>query len=188
MHRKLFRNIWTNMLIYFQTLFSLLRDRHCGVGLSSFSWGGLWELLTCCPQFCGNQTHRRSHCLHSWDPAGHLCFINPCNFKTLDRFKHSWLATAPAIWNKLPTDIILWGEAYGWHTLLQEAQCCICNWHLWTLCCNYEVYYNKKWDAIIVRRKFTILWSDGKHWRCSSTPACFSCVPVKIVYVHIIVV
>ena len=55
-----------------------------------------------CPQFCGNQTLLRSHLLYSWDPAEHLGFVNPCNFRTLDRFKHSWLATAADIWNGLP--------------------------------------------------------------------------------------
>ena len=65
------------------------------------------NLPTYCPQFCGNQTHHWSHRLHSWDPAGHLRFINPCDFKTLDRFKCSWLATAPAIWNRLPAEILL---------------------------------------------------------------------------------
>ena len=70
---------------------------------------GRGNLLTYCPQFCGNQTHRWSHCCHSWDPAGHLRFINPCNFSTLDRLKQSWLATTPATWNRFPADIILWG-------------------------------------------------------------------------------
>ena len=36
--------------------------------------------------------------------------IDSCNFKTLDRLKRSWLATAPAVWNRLPADIILRGE------------------------------------------------------------------------------
>ena len=100
---------------------------------------GHGNLLTYCPQFCGNHTHRWSHRLHSWDPVGHLRFINPCNFKTQDRLKRSWLVIAPAIWNRLPTGIILWGEAYGWRTILQEAQRCIGHF-----CCNYEVYYSKK--------------------------------------------
>ena len=68
---------------------------------------GHGNLLTYCPQFCGDQTHRWSLCLHSWDSAGHLRFIDPCNFKTLDRLKYSWLATAPIIWSRLPADIIL---------------------------------------------------------------------------------
>ena len=55
----------------------------------------------------GNQTLRQSHRLYSWDPAEHLRFVNPCNFRTLDRFKRSWLATAAGIWNGLPADLIL---------------------------------------------------------------------------------
>ena len=61
------------------------------------------NMLNYCLQFCGNQT-----------PAGHLRFIDSCNFKTMDRLKHSWLATAPAIWNRLPGDIILQGQTYIW--------------------------------------------------------------------------
>ena len=53
---------------------------------------GCRNLLNYCTQFCGNQTHRRSHRLHSWDPAGHLRLIDSCNFKTLDRLKHTQLA------------------------------------------------------------------------------------------------
>ena len=34
-----------------------------------------------------------------------------CNFKTLDRFKLSWLATAADIWNGLPANLILQGLA-----------------------------------------------------------------------------
>ena len=95
------------------------------VGLSSLSQRGPWELADLyCPQFCGNQTHCCSHRLHSWDPAGPSRFINLCDFKTLDRFKRSWLATAPAIWNRLPAKIILQRVTYGWHTILQKAQHC----------------------------------------------------------------
>ena len=87
---------------------------------------GRGNLQTYCPQFCGNQTLRRSHRLHSWDPAEHLCFVNPCNFRTLYRFKRSWLATAVDIWNGLPADLILQGEACGWRTILKDVQRCIC--------------------------------------------------------------
>ena len=34
-----------------------------------------------------------------------------CNFKTLDRFKLSWLCTAADIWNGLPVNLILQGLA-----------------------------------------------------------------------------
>ena len=91
-----------------------------------FAIGGHGNLQTYCPKFCGNQTHRRSHRLYSWDPAEHLHSVNPCNFRTLDRFKHSWLATAADIWNGLPADMIVQGEASGWRTILKDVQCCIC--------------------------------------------------------------
>ena len=68
-------------------------------------------LQTCCPQLHGNQTLHRSHRLYSWDPTEHLHFVNPCNFRTLDKFKHSWLAIAAGIWNELSADVILQGEA-----------------------------------------------------------------------------
>ena len=84
---------------------------------------GTYRLIA---QFCGNQILCRSHRLYSWDPAEHLRFVNPCNFRTLDRFKHSWLATAAAIWNGLPADLILQGEVCGWRTILTDVQCCIC--------------------------------------------------------------
>jgi len=83
---------------------------------------GQGNLYTYCPQLCGTPTHRRSHRLHSWDPAEHLRFVNLCNFKTLDRFKHSWLATATDNWNGLPADMILRGEVSGWHTVLKDIQ------------------------------------------------------------------
>ena len=83
---------------------------------------GRGNLQTYYPQFCGNQTLRRSHRLYSWDPAEYLRFFNPCNFRILDRFKHRWLATAVDIWNGLPADVILQGEASGWCTILTQWQ------------------------------------------------------------------
>ena len=75
---------------------------------------GRGNLQTYCPQFCDvNQLSRKSHQLHSWDPAEHLRFINPCNFKTLDRFRRSWLTLAVTTWNDLPADVILQGETLG---------------------------------------------------------------------------
>jgi len=88
---------------------------------------GRGNLSTYCPQLCGTPILRRSHQLHSYDPAEHLHLVNLCNFKTLDRFKRSWLATATDIWNGLPADIILWGEVSGWHTVLKDIQRYISN-------------------------------------------------------------
>ena len=52
--------------------------------------------------------------------------VNPCNFRTLDRFKCNWLATATDNWNGLPADLILQGEACGWRTIFKNVQRCIC--------------------------------------------------------------
>ena len=60
--------------------------------------------------------------IHAWDPEEHFCFINLCNFRTLDRFRHSWQASAVNLWNTLPADILLGGDNYGWHTTLKQAQ------------------------------------------------------------------
>ena len=56
-----------------------------------------------------------------------ICFVNPCNFRILDRFKCmcSWLSTAVDIWNGLPADLILQGEVSGWCTILKDVQCCV---------------------------------------------------------------
>ena len=104
------------------------------------------NLQTYCPQFYGNQTLCWSHRLYLWDPAEHLRFVNPCNFRTLDRFKCSWLAIAADIWNGLPADLILQGEACGWRTILKDVQHCT---YMHLICtavciCMYEVYYSKK--------------------------------------------
>ena len=41
-----------------------------------------------------NLVYHRSNHLHTWDPAEHLSFVNPYKFRTLAKFKHSWLASA----------------------------------------------------------------------------------------------
>ena len=56
------------------------------------------------------------------DPAEHLCLANTCDFRTLERFKRSWLATAADIRNDLPGDMILQGGALGWCTVLKDIQ------------------------------------------------------------------
>ena len=70
-------------------------------------------------------------------------FGNPCNFRTLGRFKCSLLATD--IWNGLPADEILQAEAFGWCTTLKDVRCCKCTWLVQLYCSYvYEVYYSKK--------------------------------------------
>ena len=79
---------------------------------------GRGNLQTSCPRFRGvNPICCRSYRLHTWDPAEHLCFVNPCNFKTLAKFQCSWLVSAVTIWEDLPADPILQGEPFGWHTI-----------------------------------------------------------------------
>ena len=93
---------------------------------------GCGILQTYCPQFCGNQSHCRSHHLYCWNPTEHLCSVNPPIISEhWTDSKHSWLAIATAadIWNGvLASWLILQGEASSWHTILKDVQCCICTW------------------------------------------------------------
>ena len=87
---------------------------HVGLVCCLFAGEGRGNLQIYCPQFYDvNQLPCISHRLHSWDPAEHLCFVNPCNFRALDRFRRSWLTSAVTIWNDLPADVILRGETLG---------------------------------------------------------------------------
>ena len=47
---------------------------------------GRGNLMTFCPKFKSSSS-RTSNRLHTYDPASHLRFQNPCNFRTLDRFR-----------------------------------------------------------------------------------------------------
>ena len=116
---------------------------------------GRGNLQTYCPQFCGNQTHRRSHHLCSLDPDEYLYFANPCNFKTLDRFKHSWLATAADIWNGLPADVILQEKASGWCTILKDMQHCIYALDLYCMCMRF-IIVNKVCNYVSI----TFIWES----------------------------
>ena len=83
---------------------------------------GQGNLQNFCPTFCGtDDICRWSSRLHSWDPADHLRFIDPCNFRTLDRFRGTWQVPAGHLWNTLPADILL-SRADGWCTMLKQAQ------------------------------------------------------------------
>ena len=75
-----------------------------------------------CPQFCHVGFRRQSNRLHTWDSAAHLRFIDPCNFKTLDRFRRSWQVAAVQLWNSLPPDLLLTGATCGWRSILKQAQ------------------------------------------------------------------
>ena len=107
----------------FSTTLSQSKCCNYGIGMPSVSWRGLWELTDLLPTVLWQSD---SLSVSSSLLLGHLSFVNPCNFRTLDRFKLSWLATAADIWNGLPADLILQGEACGWRTILKDVQCCIC--------------------------------------------------------------
>ena len=98
---------WT-CSITFQPLFQCRRAAIMGLVCCLLAGEGRQNLPT---YLCGTSIHRRSHRLYPWDLAELLRFVNPCNFKTLDRFKWSWLATDTDIWNGLPADMI-YGEKF----------------------------------------------------------------------------
>ena len=60
-------------------------------------------------------THRRTSCLHAWDPAAHLRFIDLVSLKDwTDIGVRSWQVSAVHLWNSLPADILLTGATHGW--------------------------------------------------------------------------
>ena len=83
---------------------------------------GRGNLPDYCPRFCHVDSRRQSNRLHTWDSAAHLRFIDPCNFKTLDRFRRSWQVAAVQLWNSLPPDLLLTGATCGWRGILKQAQ------------------------------------------------------------------
>ena len=81
------------------------------------------NLQSICPEF--KISHRSSQRLHGFDPASHLRFQNPCNFRTLDQFRCSWQAAIIDLWDSIPPDILLQGHTNGWRSVLQDIQRCI---------------------------------------------------------------
>ena len=82
---------------------------------------GWVNLQTFCPTFKKSPI-RSSNRLHSFDLASHLCFINICNFRTLDRFHCSWQATIVPLWDSVLADLLLQGNCVGWRTVLKDIQ------------------------------------------------------------------
>jgi len=80
---------------------------------------GQGNLQSFCPSF---QTEILRSCrrLHGCDPASHLCFHNPLNFHTLDRFRRSWQITVVDLWNLIAADLLLKGEKERWRTVLSD--------------------------------------------------------------------
>ena len=81
---------------------------------------GCGNLQSFCPKF--KSPIRSPQRLHGFDPAGHLRFLNPCNFRTLDHFHRSWQAVVINLWESIPSSILLQGNKNGWRTVLQGMQ------------------------------------------------------------------
>ena len=73
---------------------------------------GRGNLQSFCPEF--KISLRSSQRLHGFDPASHLRFQSPCNFRTLDRFRHSWQAAIIDLWDSIPPDILLQARSHKW--------------------------------------------------------------------------
>ena len=82
---------------------------------------GRGNLFTFCPKFKSSSS-RTSNRLHSYNPASHLRFQNPCNFHTLDRFHRSWQAVIVILWDSFPAYLLLLGHSKGWRLVLKDLQ------------------------------------------------------------------
>ena len=88
-----------NMVVFFIQVLLILHARHLedfshcpnaeimGLVCHLLAVEGCTCLLPTCSFVVIMQAHHRFHRLHPWDPAEHFCFVNPCNFRALDRFK-----------------------------------------------------------------------------------------------------
>ena len=82
---------------------------------------GRGNLLTFCLKFKSSSSRTSNH-LHSYDPASHLRFQNPCNFCILDRFCQSWQAMIIILWDSIPAHLLLLGHSKGWRLVLKDLQ------------------------------------------------------------------
>ena len=68
---------------------------------------------------------RRSSCLNDLsDPAQASRLHNPVTFRSLDSFHRSWHAVISTIWDALPANLLLQGQATGWRFVLKDLQRC----------------------------------------------------------------
>ena len=83
--------------------------------------------------------------------AAHLRFIDPCNFKTLGKFRRSWQVVAVQLWNSLPPGLLLTGATCGWRGVLKQAQR-----QIWLWQCYYNVYVLHNVYTATVKRLITL--------------------------------
>ena len=70
---------------------------------------GRGNLLTFCPKFKSSSSRTSNH-LHSYDPASHLRFQNPCSFCRLDCCHRGWQAMIVILWDSIPVHLLLLGH------------------------------------------------------------------------------
>ena len=105
---------------HFQSLLHRRNASIIGLVCRLLAGEGQGNLQNYCPLFCDvDNTHRQSTRLH---PAAHLRFIDPTDFRTLDRFRRSWQVIAVHLWNNLLPDLLLTGTTCSWHSILKQAQ------------------------------------------------------------------
>ena len=109
---------------HFQSLLHRRNASIIGLVCCLLTGEGRGDLQNYCPLFRGvENTRRQSTRLHAWDPAAHLRFTDPTDFRTLDQFQRSWQVVAVHLWNTLPPDLLLTGSTCGWRAILKQAQC-----------------------------------------------------------------
>ena len=108
---------------HFQSLFHRRNASIIGLVCRLLAGEGRGNLQNYCPLFHDvDNTLRQSTRLHAWDPAAHLRFIDPTDFRTLDRFRRSWQVVAVHLWNNLLPDLLLTETTCGWRSILKQAQ------------------------------------------------------------------
>ena len=114
---------WSTPAAHTQSLLHRCNASIIGLVCRLLAGEGRGNLQNYCPLFRDvDNTHHQSTHLHAWDPTLHLRFIDPTDFRTLDRFRHSWQVVAVHLWNNLLPDLLLTGATCGWCAILKQAQ------------------------------------------------------------------
>ena len=85
---------------------------------------GRGDLQSFCPSFVTNTARRSSRLNDLSDPARASRLHNPVTFRSLDSFCRSWHAVISTIWDALPANLLLQGQATGWRFVLKDLQRC----------------------------------------------------------------
>ena len=85
---------------------------------------GRGNLQSFCPSFVTNIARRSSRLNDLSDPVRASRLHNPVTFRSLDSFRRSWHAVISTIWDALPANLLLQGQATGWRFVLKDLQRC----------------------------------------------------------------